>query len=636
MNTDGVVPVAYAMHASPKRYALLLGAGISVAAGLPTASDVSGNMILAIAKGRGEQVERGKDNEVCLAWFEKTFGEPATFQRLMKKLGISEGNRKDGLKKFIYQTDEDGNPVPGIPTEAHRAIARLVRSGMISLIITTNFDTLMEEALKGENVPYEVITEESDVTRMSVFPDRCRVLKVNGDFERGTLRITPEDLKEYPLVIEDYLKQIFREYGLVICGWSGIFDTHLSEILCTPEIPRQYPVFWCLRNGARVPPGVCQVLLPNGIDIDSADDFFTTLEVMIERFSRFEPRTTLSAAAAVKEVKEALMGPNPEMVVPDVINAEVETVLVEVEKERYIHPGTVEAQAVYYRRLAEIEGAATPLASMLATLAYYDKNGDYSVLIADTIERLVNPKDIEPFVRGSPGDYEIIPPHRDIETGLKKLRYYPALLAIYAAGIAAVKEDRLTTLDAVISKPQLFRYHGIYQQKTEFFDRVNVWNILGCDHHWIIDLGRETFGSVEDFYTYPFLTIQSILKPLIPNEKRYAEYFDIFEYLYCLTFLDSQTEEGGSFYPPNYLSNLRLKFVLRSCGYDLYGAPTILPYVVDYLSGIMGTMKITAFFDGDVERFVKAHTKFAECFKIEAPELTKRRIYARASRRPGT
>lgn len=636
MKTDAVVPVAYAMHASPKRYALLLGAGISVAAGLPTASDVSGNMILAIAEKEELKIERGKDNEVCLAWFEETFGEPATFKRLMEKLGISGGNRKDGLKKFIYLTDEDRNPVPGVPTEAHRAIARLVKSGMISLIITTNFDTLMEEALKAENIPYEVITEESDVTQMSVFPDRCRVVKVNGDFERGTLRITPEDLKEYPQVVEDYLRRIFREYGLVICGWSGIFDTHLSEILCAPEIPRQYPVFWCLRNEGRVPPPVCQALLPNGIDIDSADDFFTTLEVMIERFSQFEPRTTLSAAAAVRKVKEALMGPNPEMVVPDVINAEVETVLAEVEKERYILPGKVEAQAVYYRRLAEIESAATPLASMLATLAYYDINGDYSAQITDTIERLVNPKYIEPFVRGSPGDYEIIPPHRDIETGLKNLRYYPALLAVYAAGIAAVKEERLTTLDAIISKPQMFRYHGVYQQKTEFFDRVNVWKILGCDQNWIIELGRETFGSVENFYTYPFLTIQGILKPLIPNEKRYAEYFDIFEYLYCLSFLDSWRENWESFQKMHYKQNFWTKSVLESCGYDLYGAPTIPSHVVDYLSGIMGTMKSTAFFDGDAERFVKAHTKFAECFKIEAPELTKRRIYVRAIRRPGT
>ncbi|WP_214041190.1 SIR2 family protein [Methanoculleus sp.] len=634
MNTDAVVPVAYAMHASPKRYALLLGSGISVAAGLPTATDVSGNMILAVAEGRGEKVERGENNEVCLAWFEEAFGVPATFQRLMTELGISEENRKDGLKKFIYRTDENGDPVPGAPTEAHRAIARLVKSGTNSLIITTNFDTLMEEGLKAETVPYEVITEESDVRQMSVFPDRCRVLKVNGDFERGTLRITPEDLRHYPPAMEDYLRRIFGEYGLVTCGWSGIFDTHLVEILCAADIPRRYPVFCCRRGGSD-PSEVCRPLLPNGIDIDDADEFFTTLEAVIERFSRFEPKTTLTAAAAVRKVKEAMMGSSPELIVPDVINEEVEKVLIEIENERYILPGTIEAQTVYYRRLAEIEGAATPLAAMLATLAYYDKNGDYCTLIADTIERLINPKYIEPFM--DEVSTEIIAhPSRNLSSGLKNLRYYPALLAVYAAGIAAVKEDRLTALDAIITKPQLFRYNGIYQQKTEFFDRVNIWNILGCDHHWIIELGRETFGSAENFYTYPFLTVQRVIRPLIPNEKRYAEYFDIFEYLYCLAFLDSHRENWEAFQKISHKSNFWIRFVLTTCGYDLYCAPTIPSHVIDYLASFSWKMERTTFFNGERDRFEWANNKFAECFRIQAPEVGVPRVAVRAYRRPGT
>ena len=213
MYTDSLIPVANALHTSPKRYAFLLGAGISVSAGLPTASDASGNMIRKIAAGKDDDwqkvIPNGAKTEACLKWFEEQFGEKATFERLMEKLGISEENRKDGLKEFIYKTDDEGNLVPGNPTDAHHSIARLVKSGMISLIITTNFDTLMEAAFDEEHVRYEVITEESDVKQMSVIPDRCRILKVNGDFERGMLRITPEDLKEYPEEIEDYLRRIF-------------------------------------------------------------------------------------------------------------------------------------------------------------------------------------------------------------------------------------------------------------------------------------------------------------------------------------------------------------------------------------------------------------------------------------------
>ncbi|MCK4269751.1 MAG: hypothetical protein KAW93_04650, partial [Methanogenium sp.] len=159
---------------------------------------------------------------------------------------------------------------------------------------------------------YEVITEESDISQMSVFPDRCRILKVNGDFERGTLRITPEDLKEYPPEIEDYLRRIFAEYGLVICGWSGIFDIHLSQILCADDINRRYPAFWCLQDRSVVPSAVRRAISHNRIEITDADCFFSTLEVVLERFSRFEPRSTLSAIAAVKKVKNALRDPRPD------------------------------------------------------------------------------------------------------------------------------------------------------------------------------------------------------------------------------------------------------------------------------------------------------------------------------------
>jgi len=626
MKTDAVVPVAYAMHASPKRYALLLGAGTSVAAGLPTASDVSGNMILAVAKGRGEQVERGKDNEVCLAWFEGTFGEPATFQRLMEELGISEGNRKDGLKKFIYQTDEDGNPVPGVPTEAHRAIARLVKGGMISLIITTNFDTLMEEALKGEDIPYEVITEESDVTQMSVFPDRCRVVKVNGDFERGTLRITPEDLKKYPPVIEDYLKRIFREYGLVICGWSGIFDTHLSEILCAPEIPRRYPVFWCLRNEARVPPKVCQALLPSGIDIDNADDFFTTLEVMIERFSRFEPRTTLSAAAAVRKVKEALKQAKPELVLPDLINTETDRVLAFLANKSRYQADTIDGKEFYTSMLRELEDVAAPLAAMVATVAQYD-DGTFADLITDTIERLINVPPVTPEF----SDIQNI--ERKTESayieGLLQLRFYPALLVIYASGITAVRTGHFNTLEAIVREPVKYRYAEMLQNKMPYYEYVNVWNVIGFQQDWIVGLTRKRFGKEARWQDYLYRAVYAFLQDLIPNRHAFFESLDIFEYILGLAYLAYFKEEDvneevflRSSAPLPLLSRhlyLRHSVIL----YPTEPLPPLPTHVITYLADFEQKTKGSNFFGGDFSTFEEANRKYAKGFGIEPPQVSK-------------
>jgi len=638
MKTDAVVPVAYAMHASPKRYALLLGAGISVAAGLPTASDVSGNMILAVARGRGEKVEGGKDNEVCLAWFKDTFGEPATFQRLLKELGVFEGNRKDGLKKFIYRPNEDGNPVPGIPTEAHRAVARLVKSGMLSLIITTNFDMFMEEALKGENVPYEVITEESDVRQMSVFPDRCRVLKVNGDFERGTLRITPEDLKHYPPAIEDYLRRIFGEYGLVVCGWSGIFDTHLSEILCAADIPRRYPVFWCRRNGEPVPSEICEALLPNGVDIEDADAFFTALETVIERFARFEPRMTLSAAAAVRKAKDALRQEKPELVLPDLIHEETDRVLASLTDKGRYRADIIDGREFYTAMLREHEGIAAPLAAMVATVAQYDDRM-FIDLVTDTIERLINVPRVTPEISEIQNRGQMT--EQDYIEGLRRLQYYPAVLVIYASGIAAVRTKHFNTLEAVLRKPMKYRYNGALRKKVPYYEHVNVWDAIGLDHEWLADLTHKRFGEETRYLDYPYRAVYEFMKILIPNQDAFFESLDVFEYIFGLAYLtgtEGNVDEGAFLHSriPAPLRSRNL-YLCRHATLDSTQPFLFLPaHVISYLADSRQRLMGSDFFGGNYPVVEAASRKYAIGFGMEAMRLGGPQISGRAERRSRT
>jgi hypothetical protein len=637
MNTDAVVPVAYAMHASPRRYALLIGAGISVAAGLPTAGDVSRNMILAVAEGRGERVERGENNEVCLAWFEETFGEPATFQRLMKELGISEGNRKDGLKRFVYKIGENGDPVPGIPTEAHRAVARLAKSGTISLVITTNFDTLMEGALKAESAPYEVITEESEIRQMSIFPDRCRVLKVNGDFERGTLRITPEDLKHYSPAIEDYLRRIFGEYGLVVCGWSGEFDTRLIQILCDAEISRRYPVFWCRRNGGPAPREVCEALMPNGLDIDDADDFFTALETVVERFSRFEPRTTLTAAAAVRKVKDALRQAKPELVLPDLINEETDRVLAFLADESRYQADIIDGKGFFTALLRELEDTAVPLAAMVATVAQYDDE-IFADLITDTIERLINVPPVTPVFSEIQNRGQVT--MNDCLERLLRLRYSPALLVIYASGIAAVRTEHFNTLEAIVRRPMKSRYNGVLREKILYHAYVNIWDVIGVCHEWVADLAHRRFGEETRYQDYPYLTIYEFMKVLIPNQYTFFESLDVFEYIFGLAYLagiEGDVDEGALLRSsvPGPLRSRNLYLCRRYTGLDSTRPFLSLPaHVVNYLADLRKKTQESRFFGGLFGAFAEANRKYAKGFGIEAPDVGVCRVMVRTIRGP--
>lgn len=63
------------------------------------------------------------------------------------------------------------------PTAVHQALARLCKAGLVDLIITTNCDGLIEDALGHAQVPVLVQTIEQNA---HVAPDKVRLLKVHG------------------------------------------------------------------------------------------------------------------------------------------------------------------------------------------------------------------------------------------------------------------------------------------------------------------------------------------------------------------------------------------------------------------------------------------------------------------------
>lgn len=57
------------------------------------------------------------------------------------------------------------------------------------------------------------------------------IIKINGDYLDCLFRNTAEELDEYPEQVRSYLCQIFEDYGLVTCGWSGEWNRGLIDII---------------------------------------------------------------------------------------------------------------------------------------------------------------------------------------------------------------------------------------------------------------------------------------------------------------------------------------------------------------------------------------------------------------------
>lgn len=174
------------------------------------------------------------------------------------------------------------------------------------MIVTTNFDGLLEQALEAANIPHQVIATDAAVeARMPLVHAGCTVVKIHGDYRSLNQRNTLGELSEYSAAMGKLLDEIFEDYGLVINGWSADWDHALVDAL-RGRRSRRYPLYWSTwtalgataasvtqQHGAGVIPGV------------TADEFFPDL------VHRLEALDALSAPAAAAFVTRSLITPHP-------------------------------------------------------------------------------------------------------------------------------------------------------------------------------------------------------------------------------------------------------------------------------------------------------------------------------------
>lgn len=89
-----------------------------------------------------------------------------------------------------------------------------------SLIVTTNWDNLLEQTAFNEGLTYDVITNDVDLVKSRYFH---KIIKMHGDFQHHNIVFKEDDYLKYsegfPL-IENYLKSILSTYVVVFIGYS--------------------------------------------------------------------------------------------------------------------------------------------------------------------------------------------------------------------------------------------------------------------------------------------------------------------------------------------------------------------------------------------------------------------------------
>jgi hypothetical protein len=285
---DPRVALATSMHAAPGVYAVLVGSGMSSAAGVPTGWQVVLDLIRRIATAEG--VDLDASQRAPELWWSEQHGSEPRYDTLLAALAPTDAARRALLLKYFDPPPTEAKPIQ--PTSGHTALAQICVTGRIRLILTTNFDRLIERSLENSGVTPQVISNPSDVRGMIPLPHApMTVVKLHGDYATLGLRNTPEELGAYPPEWQDLLARVFDEYGLLVVGWSAEYDVALSTALSSSP-SRRYPAYWTTYKGSIAEPAARLIAQRQAavIDTSGADDFFGDLVQRLMRLDQVAAR----------------------------------------------------------------------------------------------------------------------------------------------------------------------------------------------------------------------------------------------------------------------------------------------------------------------------------------------------------
>lgn len=240
MKIERLTTLAFSMYSNKGAYALLLGSGISRSAHIPTGWEIESCLIEQLAAAEGDIIK-----EDTHQWFKQKYKTEASYSSLLEELVQTPTERVQLMKSFFEPTDDEKNLGWKQPTKAHKAIAKLAKAGYVRVILTTNFDRLLEQAFESEGITPQVISYEAAISQATPLV-HCQIptiVKINGDYIDCEFRNTSEELDEYPPTMKQYLKRIFEDYGLITCGWSGEWDKGLINIISESTLPRYNSFF---------------------------------------------------------------------------------------------------------------------------------------------------------------------------------------------------------------------------------------------------------------------------------------------------------------------------------------------------------------------------------------------------------
>ncbi|MGU9838247.1 SIR2 family protein [Pseudomonas salmasensis] len=425
---DPTAQLAFSMYENRGVYAVLLGSGVSRSAGIPTGWEITMELVkrAGIASGACEQDDWHD-------WYVGQTGQQPNYSTLLETLAGTQSERRSIVQGFLEPTAQELDDGLKVPTRAHRAIAEMVKAGHVRVIVTTNFDRLMENALRDAGIEPTIVSSVDTLAGAEPLTHaQCFILKIHGDYKDARILNTDLELGDYPPEYNALLDRIIDEFGLIVAGWSGEWDHALrAAFLRAPS--RRYPTYWLARGNLseRGQELVThrRATIVTGFD---ADTFFDSMNLKLETIQQSRQPNPSSVELTIAMAKRFLARPEHRIQLDDLITAQTRKTVANFAP---LFEGRPEVRSEAFADwVLQYEAIVEPLARLATALGRWGTGSELSLAL-DAVKGLYAEANAQ-------------------QAGLVHwlhVKNYPAALVLYGYALGLTRANRLDVLYSVLS-----------------------------------------------------------------------------------------------------------------------------------------------------------------------------------------
>lgn len=212
----------------------ILGSGASVKSRIPSGSELS--------KKWYDEIKEDTKEDTFDSWIkdkaidETNLAESYT-KIFAKRFEVDFRAGYEELQRYMDKAE---------PSIGYSFLAQFLSKTSHKFIITTNFDTMVEDALFGlkEAKPlvlgHELLSKYINPTS----PTRPTIIKIHRDFLLDPYN-TVDEIKELDAQWQESLKPLLKEHSMIVIGYGGNDDSLMNYL---NNIEDRKPIYWCFRG----------------------------------------------------------------------------------------------------------------------------------------------------------------------------------------------------------------------------------------------------------------------------------------------------------------------------------------------------------------------------------------------------